>query len=243
MVRKRTWEKCWARRRSSSLFIFPVSWAGVEPTAQPHRWHFVKGGGGEKEKIGQKWAGPHDTPRRRNPVFSIQSTLSILFFEERWRRFSLLLVFLSNPQIQFFFFFLSFFLTGGGRRPCWQISTQTPSSPQPKKEPEKDGSRKSRKYYFCCCFFPRLQKHKKRKNATNNNNITRMFSLFYFGARRFTEINKETQTSFSSLKIFLFLVRTFRRKGQQAGHLSRLDRPVAGRSQRTRQHTLFFSLL
>jgi hypothetical protein len=25
------------------FFIFPVSWAGAEPTAQPHRWHFVKG--------------------------------------------------------------------------------------------------------------------------------------------------------------------------------------------------------
>lgn len=129
----------------------------------------------EKErKTGQKWAGPHDTPRRRNPVFSIYNQLCLFdFIQEKWRRFFIVVVvFLSNPQIHFFiFYFFSFFLTGGGRRPCWQISTQTSAhvlstekgAMQQRKK--KDGSRKKAENIISVLFLPGSKKTQEAKEC------------------------------------------------------------------------------
>jgi hypothetical protein len=70
-----------------------------------------------------------------------------------------------------------------------------------------------------------------------------MFSLFDLCARRFTEINKTTQTSFLlslSHKIFLFFsANPWKEKAsRRAGPLSWLDRPVAGPTY-TRAHASF----
>lgn len=154
--------------------------------------------------------------KKKSRFLYIQSTLSIWFYSRKMAAFfhCCCCLLIKSPNPFFIFYFFSFFLTGGGRRPCWQISTQTSahvlsSEKGAMQQREKKMKLvKKLKILFQCCFCPARKKHKKRKNATNNNNnssSTRMFSLFDLCARRFTEINKTTQTSFLlSHKIFLF---------------------------------------
>jgi hypothetical protein len=100
------------RHRSSSLFYFPCelsrsrAYSSTTQMAFRQREFLFKKKIEKGRKTGQKWAGPHDTPRRRNPVFSIYNQLCLFdFIQEKWRRFFIVVVvFLSNPQIHFLFF-------------------------------------------------------------------------------------------------------------------------------------------
>jgi hypothetical protein len=126
--------------------------------------------------------------------FSLYNQRCLLSIDEKdGGVFSLLFVFWSKSSNPIFFFLLVLFFFMGDRRPCWQISAQ--HRPQPTKEPGKESGKQKtkKKNVLTGTKNKKKKKKKKQKNASNNN--TRMLFLFDFSARRFTEINKETNLS------------------------------------------------